>query len=169
MITATDEGVLPSMTIWLDPGKTTGYAYLTDSYNFHSGEADFMSLGTQLELTFSVHGSAAWVGWEDFLITPRTAAMHGSEFALEVIGVARYLATKYECTILDPCPPSGRELGSLQKLRRLGWYTPGKVHANDASSHLLAYCLREHILPDDLLHKALSGYTDDDELEALEG
>src|SRR6266702_7491411 len=159
MITATDEGVLPSMTIWLDPGKTTGYAYLTENYSFHSGESDFMALGTQLELTFSIHGSAAWVGWEDFLITPRTASMHGSEFALEAIGMTRYLAQKYECTILPAAPPSSRELGSLIKLKRLGWYTPGRGHANDASSHLLSYCLREHILPDDLLHKALSGDT----------
>ncbi len=158
-MTPTDEGVPPSMTIWLDPGKTTGWAYLTENYSFHSGQLDFMQLGSQLEMSCSIHGSALWLGWEDFIITPRTAAMHGSEFALEVIGMTRYIAQKYECTLLPPCSPSGRELGSLQKLRRLGWYTPGKPHANDAAQHLLAYALRDHLLPDDLLSKALAGDT----------
>jgi hypothetical protein len=152
-----NDDVLPSQTLWLDPGGMTGWAYFTDAFTFHSGQDEFQQLCAQLELTASIHGPSLWLGWEDFIITPVTATRKGSESALEVIGVAKYIATKYEVTILDPAPPSSRELGGLQKLRRLGWYNAGKPHANDAASHLLAYMIRDHVLPADLLKKAVMG------------
>ncbi len=152
---SSDEGVLPAMTIWIDPGKTTGWAYINEHLNFHSGQDEFMPLGQQLELSCSIHGSNLWIGWENFLITPKTANLLGGEFALEVIGMTRYIAQKYECTILPSMPSSSRELGSLQKLRRLGWYNPGKGHANDSASHLLTYLLKNNWLPTDMVMKAL--------------
>ena len=152
-----DEGILPAQTIWLDPGQVTGWAYLTDHYKFHSGQNNFMSLGTQLEMACSIHGESLWIGWESFVINPATASKHGSEWPLQVIGVARYLAEKYECTMLPPRAPATRELGSLQKLKRLGWYTPGQPHANDAASHLLAYMISSHALPQNLLEQAMTG------------
>jgi hypothetical protein len=149
------DDILPAQIVWLDPGKMSGYAYYTSSHTFHSGQLEFQPLGEQLELTCSINEQSLWLGWEDFLINPLTASRKGSEFALEVIGMSRYLAQKYGCTILQPCPPSGRELGSLIKLKRLGWYKTGNPHANDAASHLLAHGIRDHWLPSDLLKKAM--------------
>jgi hypothetical protein len=145
----------PPMITWLDPGLTTGYAYFTDTGSFHSGELDFFALGSQLEMSCDIHGSGMWLGWEHFTINQSTASKLGSEWALQVIGVAKYLATKYDCEILPSRSPSSRELGGLQKLRRLDWYKSGKGHANDAASHLLSYLITDHFLPSDLLAKAM--------------
>lgn len=149
------EDVLPSQIIWIDPGRTTGYAFFTNSASFHSGQLEFQSFGEQLEMTCEVNGSSVWIGWEDFIINRMTASKKGSECALETIGVCRYLAQKYDCTILEPATPSSRELGSLLKLKRLGWHKPGQVHANDAAQHLLAFMIRDHALPEDLLKKIM--------------
>lgn len=152
-----ENDALPSMVIWLDPGQTSGYAYITDKFAFHSGQLGFQQLGQQLELSCSIHEESLWLGWESFVLNSLTASKHGSEKALEVIGLARYLAQKYECVILPSRMPSSRDLGGLQKLKRIGWYRTGQPHANDAAMHLLSYLLQNHMLPDDLLRKAIMG------------
>jgi len=132
--------------MWLDPGMTTGlatYGFFSDT--FYSCQLKFHDLGEYLDVQCNWLGEDLHLGWELYLNTP--GSFGKPDLALEPIGVARYLAVKHGCVLLQPQPSSARKLGSDDKLKRLGWYKPGQRHANDASNHLLSYLLRERKLP----------------------
>jgi hypothetical protein len=87
------------------------------------------------------------VGWESYLVTGARSA--DSTDALRVIGVAQWLAHRYSAEVLPEVPSSARTVVSNDLLKRLGWYTPGLDHANQAARHLAAWLAREHLLTPD--------------------
>lgn len=88
------------------------------------------------------------VGWENYRIMkgPQTQA----PWSLEVIGELRYLSNKYGYQVLDTAEPKAREVITGQMLKNVGWYpkVKGKKDAYSAAQHLLAWTLRENILPE---------------------
>ena len=150
------------VTVWLDPGLTTGWARFIagrsddDNGAFHSGETDFKVLGGQLELLGDTWGPMLALGWESFQITAGTARKKGSHHAIEVIGMVKWIAHKHKVTVLPSAPNSSRSLAGLQKLKKIGWYTPGLIHGNVAAEHLLAFFMSQRLLPDVLMKKIVS-------------
>lgn len=139
---------------WLDPGLTTGLAWWDpETWKFFSGQylPDDL-LPTLADLASNVPGRLA-VGTEKYLVTPRGRGI--PKYSLEIIGQVQGMADQGLFTLLPSMPSSARMLGNVQMLRRLGWYKPGKGHANDAAMHTLAYLLRERKLPRELIKKAL--------------
>ena len=133
--------------IWLDPGKLTGWASLSSEMSFSSGQLDFFTLGNDLESYARFHHNQLAVGYEKFIVTPSTVASD-PEYSLEVIGMVKWIAYKYNTTLLAPVPSASRKLGmDGDKLQKLRWHKPGQVHANDAAAHLLAWTLREGRTP----------------------
>lgn len=139
---------LPSILLWLDPGGTTGAAWLRHG-QFHCDQVTgTVQFGEWLEdrLNDEVYGSCE-VGWESYLVTGARSAE--STIALRVIGVAEYLAHRYGAGVLPEVPSSARTVISNDVLKRLGWHTPGLDHANQAARHLAAWLARERLLTPD--------------------
>jgi hypothetical protein len=136
----------PPYLVWIDPGGMTGIASLSyskfwaDEYQFQRAcdiIADLCCLGRHLA-----------IGWERFTIGPNTHKMTRQPEAMEIIGVARYFATRYDCMILPPAAPGERDTATPEMLKALGIWTPGKDDAQSATQHLLAWMLRNKCVPD---------------------
>lgn len=149
----------PSVTVWLDPGKTTGIAaWYHDRQIFTSVEADFKGTGEWLELMSIPHESAGAVhlGWEQYVVTPGNTRHGTAYWSLEVIGMARWIATRYGLTILQPQFSSMMKMSTDDRLKMISWYKPGKPHANDAARHLLRHCVKAGTLPIELWQKVFA-------------
>lgn len=140
----------PSIVVWLDPGKTTGIAWLETDGFFGSDQFDFLGLGEWLIHYTIMFGTSMHLGWEMYVITGGGGRFGTAGYSLETIGMVKWLTHCARTTVLDPQPSSARKLGDDDKLKQLGWYKPGKRHANDAANHLLSHLLRTRSLPPDL-------------------
>lgn len=146
----------PSVVMWFDPGLTTGWAYLENDREFNSDQAPFEDIGSQLTTWAETLGPRLWVGWELYNVTQGGGKAGTPKYSLETIGMLKWICHAHDVTVLKAVPSSNRKLGDELKLKRLGWRKPGKVHANDAAMHLLAWHLREARLPRNLLDLVLN-------------
>jgi hypothetical protein len=88
---------------------------------------------------------------ENFHITIRTGKLTRQHDALYIIGCLRYKANK-DGHLFKLQNPSDKQFGDDDRLKQIGWYSPGKGHANDAARHLLLYLLRYGVIdPEDFL------------------
>lgn len=145
------------VVVWFDPGLTTGWARFENCQVFTSGQDQFDATGDMLTGLAELHGPRLWVGWELYNVTKGGGKSGTPKYSLETIGMLKRICRTHGATVLKPVPSASRKLGGESKLKRLGWWNPGKVHANDAASHLLAFMLREGNLPQSLLDQILAG------------
>lgn len=131
---------LPPHVLWLDPGRTTGWATIhcdETEYSCDAGETDFQGIGSLIDDFCRHYGDTALVGYESYLGRGGTP-----KYAHEVIGVARYLANRSGTRIAE-APAANRVIVTLPMIQALGCYSRGEQHANDAGRHLVAWLLRE--------------------------
>lgn len=146
--------------VWLDPGKTTGFAcYDMERGTFRSEQYERDDLVRQLDALYPMVGLRMAVGWEKFIHTSGGSRTSSPEHADEAIGAVRGWSREHPVELLKPQPSSARKLGSAVMLRRLGWYKPGNGHANDAAQHLLADLLKRRPMPHEIRTKLFPGYT----------
>lgn len=125
--------------IAVDPGGTTGWAEWKHG-EFRSGE------------------EADWLHWidnrdfdqdifviETYTITASTAKKSQQTDALRLTGCLEWMAYPYRKVIYQK-PSEAKAFSTDKKLKRIGWYTPGKGHANDAARHLLLTCVRRGLV-----------------------
>lgn len=124
----------------LDPGKMSGWAkFDTITEEFTSGQEDYDGLCRLLMQ--NTHASVDLVS-ESFIITVNTAKNTQATWSLELIGVARMVSRLYTGQdLVLQSPAAAKRLCSDELLKTLGWYKPGKGHANDAARHLGLYML----------------------------
>ena len=81
---------------------------------------------------------------EEFRITAGTGrkTRAGSNTAIEIIGALRWIAFKRGVPIVEQAPADAMGFATNDKLKRLGWYTPGPDHARDATRHLVLYLVK---------------------------
>jgi len=132
---------MPRHVMWLDPGKTTGWAmiHVDDDENprFSADEGDFFHVCGVVDLHCKWYGSSLTVGYESYLGSGGTAS-----YSHEVIGATRYITSRWDTRII--CVPAAhRVIATNHVLKSLQWYQPGQGHANDATRHLVAWLLRE--------------------------
>lgn len=151
-----DDHLDPRLIVWFDPGLTTGWATFGSDDVFDSGQDRFEDVGEALTCWAQLLGPSLWVGWELYNVTQGGGKAGTPKYSLETIGMLKWICHSHGATVLKAMPSASRKLGDEVKLKRVAWRTPGKVHANDAASHLLAFMLREKILPPHLLSKILS-------------
>lgn len=142
-----------SIILALDPGKTTGVAIhnlLTDEKEFF--ELGFLDVCQQISDLSLEHGTNLKIIAESFIITPNTAKNSQAPWSLEVIGVARFCSLA-SCNrdLRLQSPASAKRFSSDQRLKMVGYYTPGKGHANDAGRHLLLFEATQGYLSKDIL------------------
>jgi hypothetical protein len=135
--------------MWLDPGLTTGWALLAAGM-FSSGQEDFAHMGMLLEALAEQHGEKLAIGWEQYIVTPGGGVTGTANPPIETIGMAKWIAQWHECQVLKEVPSSFRIVAQPHMLKKLGWYKPGQDHANQATRHLMAWMLREKLMPMEL-------------------
>lgn len=145
----------PLKVAWFDPGLTTGWATMTHDGFFESGQGSFEDVGSMVASEADIYGPNLWLGWELYNVTQGGGRSGTPKYSLETIGMLRWICHSRDVTVLKAMPSASRKLGDEVKLKRLGWRKPGKVHANDAASHLLAWHLRENRLPPHLLSRVV--------------
>lgn len=133
-----------SMFIGVDPGLAVGLAcYVTGPREirmFSSWVMPPYEAGEWLEKTLVTHRRVAnpavpvTIGCERYIITPKT--MSQQHDALEVIGVVRYLARKYDARLLVQGAGDAQRMGNDARLRRIDWRRDGD-HRDRAAAQLL--------------------------------
>lgn len=138
----------PSFIVWLDPGKTTGAAwYDIPADRFGSAQYDEHQLIPALAALIDAHGERVAIGWELYIQTARSKGT--AKYSLGEIAKTQALCEERQVPVLKGQPSSARNLRStIIFLRRLGWYTPGKEHANDAACHLYRHLIKQHPIPE---------------------
>lgn len=141
--------------IWvLDPGKTTGFVtydreldeYIPYELNFKDTCAKLMTAPAA-----SLEGGLLLAA-EGFIITPQTAKNTQAPWSLELIGVTRMVSEVYlQRPLIIQQPSAAKRFSTDTRLKRMGWYRPGKGHANDGGRHLLLLLATRGLLSQDIL------------------
>lgn len=150
--------------VGVDPGGHTGIATYRSGGLVNTPGTEFAS--TEIDGRFAFYdlfdtvvglGVPLVVVCESYIITGATAAKSQQLDALYIIG-----ALERQCRKLGHPfhlqPPSAKAFAPDDKLKALGWYTPGKGHSNDAARHLLKFAVSNKVDgADDLLARLVSG------------
>lgn len=125
----------------VDPGGTTGWAWWeTATHRFDSGEeADW------LDWMYNRLPEYDLIVIEKYTITMKTAKLSQQTDALRLTGALEYDAYPYHKVIITT-PAEAKSFSTDDKLKRMGWYRPGKGHANDAARHLLLTAVRRGLV-----------------------
>lgn len=142
--------MLPAAVLWVDPGGMTGLARYYSVYykdRFWAAEYPFHGACDMIEDACSVWRTRLVIGWEQFVITPKTHKLTPQPDALHVIGVCRYLAGKYGCRVLPEGQRHTPTPRDRRRLQALGWWVPGKDDAQSAACHMLLWLEQSGELP----------------------
>lgn len=129
----------------IDPGKMTGWARLITPNAFSSGE---QPLENVLHFIFETleQGFKPTLICEDFIVTTQTIKKTRQSWSTEGIGVLKFFAREFGVNLTMQTPASAKSFSTNEKLKRLGWWNPGKGHANDAARHLLVYSIKNGLV-----------------------
>lgn len=129
----------------VDPGGTTGWCLWDDEAPAPLAAEDqpYDFLRKAHLLLQRDDADRSTVVCERFVITAATAKKSQQPDALHQIGALGYLA-RYEAglDVHFQNPADVMRLATDERLRKLGWYVPGKGHANDALRHLAVWCAK---------------------------
>lgn len=142
--------MLPPAVMWIDPGGMTGIATLSGGREFWCDEFEPKRAAEVIESFCERCNYAGMIGWERFHIGPQTHKLTQEPVhqTIEMIGVAKYMASKHHLRIITPAAPDDRKAASRSMLLRLGVWPFGKDDAQSAAQHLVAWCLRTGNLPE---------------------
>lgn len=143
-----------TLIIAVDPGKKTGWAsYDTTANVFASQEApgdEFIDRVVPWLGPSHAHDRAAAgpvrIVVERFVITAGTMrTSRGDEnWSIEQIGILRHHARWAGVAFELQSAGDAKKFSPDDRLRTIGWYTPGRGHANDAARHALLNVARHH-------------------------
>lgn len=133
----------------VDPGKTTGWAFLnTNAYDYHKspaivilpqvGEYEWYEFLERYE-DWLYSGKIDVTVSESFIISRETLKKTRQNYSLEAIGVMRYMSQRKGREFVLQAPSVAKSFATKEKLDKLGWWPKGQDHAQDASRHLLTY------------------------------
>ncbi len=133
----------------VDPGPTPGFA-LYESYGLGAVE-EFQAwiepewFGAIDRARDEITAGLDALVVESFRINTGTASKTQGAIiqTIEMVGVLRWIAHKRHTPFVLQPPSDAAGFSSPAKLRRIGWWTPGKAdHARSATQHLLLYLVR---------------------------
>lgn len=134
--------------LWVDPGEVTGLArYEVHRRGFAAAEYPAEQAWDAIEAMAIGWPRVLAIGWERYTILPGTHKLTAQPAALETIGVCKFLARKYHCQVLPAAQQHTPDAVDQERLRRLGWWAPGKDDAQSAAYHMLGWLLRTGELP----------------------
>ena len=126
--------------IGIDPGRTFGLAiYDIPKKTMTGSEVGFDDFGNWLNSSLNnlkAADIAVLVACERFTIGAGTIKRStDAHWALEGIGVARYVTSCYGYQFKLQMAPDAKKFATDAHLRKADWFIPGKGHANDAIRH----------------------------------
>jgi len=134
--------------IAVDPGKTTGIAM----WDLEVGSAPYTA-------QLSVDEFFQWVRdtlvdghlthtivCESFVISQRTVKGTSQTWSLEHIGLLKWAAWLRQHDITLQAASAAKHMVPNDRLREVGWYVPGRDHANDALRHMLVHAVRRGVI-----------------------
>ena len=142
-----------SHVLAVDPGGTTGWAMsaqagLAEPMLVVHGEADFLTFLDVLDSLFARsadEGRPTEIVAERYVITPRTAKLSQQTTALEVIGVLKYFANRYDVLMTLQTPADAKRFATNDRLAAREWLQrplAANDHANDAIRHLMTHLVK---------------------------
>jgi hypothetical protein len=142
--------------IAIDPGKATGYAVYHPEYASYDSNDNFVSDEYDDQFVFldffnSYASKMDEVVCEAYIITPETLRKSRQNYSLEIIGAVKWICHRLEIPFTLQTPAQGKAFGTDEKLKRIGWWSPGQGHANDAARHALTYAVSKGIFPEGLV------------------
>lgn len=135
--------------LFLDGGGTTGWAlYDREIDEVSVNQFNFDELSIALEAWMRFHGSDTIIGAEKFVITPMSARKDKDGLAIQVYGVARYMAVRHFSEFIgDQNSSSALAFVPDALLKRIGWYQTKTPHGMDACRHVIKFLERRGCLP----------------------
>ena len=139
----------PHKVLCIDPGPHVGIATWTEQQLAVGNKyvEDFKAWEETPERLYAV--ADAFVLWADVVVCEgfviSGARAKEANATIEMIGVLRYLAALHHKRFVEQRPGAYKFAGS-DKLKRLGWYTPGSDHARSASGHLVLYLCEAELI-----------------------
>lgn len=131
---------LPRFILGLDPGKKSGVALLDLLLETCTGEeVVFERYGPYIEDI--IERLQPLVVAETFIMNSATVKNTQAPWSLEAIGVARFLAAKYDVPFMTQPQSSAKRFSTNERLKALGWYVPGRGHLADAQRQALLYAV----------------------------
>lgn len=143
--------------IAIDPGKMTGWAEITyDSSTISEVTTAELTVEEVMEVLLNGididQNLPDAIVIEDFRITTGTGKLGSPDWSLRLIGMAEYLAFKYDIPLIKQFPSNAKAFSTNNKLRAVGmWHSGGEGHANDALRHAMLYMVKAGWRDDRLL------------------
>lgn len=122
----------------VDPGGTTGLAFLEDDGSFWTAQLGPLEA---CDLLWSLRDRLSALVCESFIITQQTIRKARERAPMDVIGFIVWLGHHTGTPVHFQSPAEGKRFGTDAKLVRVGWRVPGD-HARDAARHLLLHCVK---------------------------
>lgn len=136
--------------IAVDPGAMTGIAVWHPNESLPSAaELDIPGVYEFVEHEVLNVKVPTHIVCEAYLITQATIRNTRQYWSLELIGLFRWAAWRSGATFGKlQTAATAKSFATDDRLKALGWWRPGKGHANDALRHLLTYTVmnRMHTL-----------------------
>ena len=127
------------LIIGVDPGKTTGLAWL-DNKTFYSTDYNALSACDKIFELITTYDGKVIVAVEPYNITRQTIKFTRQYDALEVIGTCKWMSYKYGAEFILQAASAAQPAGNVDLLKQLGWWVSSKDHCNKAASQVvLAY------------------------------
>lgn len=132
----------------LDPGKATGLAVVyydtekNEIIEYETFELDQMETCTVLE-NIQHDSEDVEIVFEKFFITTETGKKNDVHYSLEIIGVIRYFAWKYQIPLYSQSPSDAKNFCDNKRLKNVDlWHVGGEGHAKDALRHLVLHLVK---------------------------
>jgi hypothetical protein len=126
-----------------DPGKVTGGAQLStlgefSSFEIEGGWEGFVDWFSEMECSEAAFVDATFI-IEKFTIGAIGRAKTAEYDALYINGYLLGKCREQNYPVVQQTVTNTKQFATDAKLKRLGWYTPGRGHDRDAARHVLYY------------------------------
>ena len=141
--------------IGVDPGKTTG-VFILGMIGWTAWAYEYRDeLGDELERFLAEwRGQVAGIWCEKFTIGPGTlrTGTEDAYWSIEATGVVKHLGRRYGVPVDNRQKPAdAKKLFPDPVLKRFGWHSPGRGHANDAARQVGLGLASAKLLPEHMI------------------
>ena len=131
----------------VDPGNTTGIAVVDMAYPavLETHEFDYEDVADFMFNPID-RGAIDEIVCEHFYVDAETLKKTWQADTFDVIGIMRYTAYILSIPYTHQPPSSVKKLATNDRLIKIGWWTPGQGHAQDATRHLFYRCVTSGLI-----------------------
>ncbi len=140
---------IPESVLAIDPGLRSGWASWAEGGMFGAGVMSPEEVYELLEEWCRSWSRRGVLVVEKFTITAQTGKLSPQPEPLELCGVAKFLAWKYDVPFALQTPADAKRFCPDTRLRALGWYTRGQGgedHGRDATRHLVLALAKRRLI-----------------------